>query len=814
MYPARFQNPHKPGRGTRSDRSPWRAFSRCLYLSAGLLLVPADLARAGIEPSPFDVLPGADYWSTPEARIEFGSPELPPVPADFFHPGSEPFSGEIKLQGVPIDPFNLGPTDTIVQRNGIAPLPADGAVASIPIEIIQLQLQSAAPITVQPSGTQWHVLVQLPLSRPALGQMTILRIDEQGGQFDWGAVLEPDIVFIPLEGGPVKFLSPPPPIFIGNASPGAWSYFPPEPPLPDVGPNFFPTLEMDMVWPGTYAQSIYPIWNQPCCLPDGTCSVQPAILCFLEGGTPQGVGSICAGDLNGDGVDDTCARDCNSNGIEDHVEIAAGSARDANSNGIPDECDIAECRSNDLNHNGIPDESDIAAGTATDANSNGLIDEVEQPAGQHSYISMQGGRLRDDKLARWLKDLLVNSNGTPNAKDVKLFFQECYGGGMLDDVARELDKKVPWVGGSASRHDEVSFGERNSNMDSNGPLDRWTRPLLDALDDLPVLRALKKAARDDVANPMNRAGQNERSQYRFSGDDARGITLEDPQAASHHAVLLAGRPDAQRHRNDIRRMCELLKDEWGDLNTTGTSVHVLFGDGTDNPCAGSGVPASNVSAATTAGFAAVLNGLRPLLNANEEFVLYVSDHGTGSVPAVNTGRSAGGVFGYDLDVPQGYWYGLVRDPFNVGPTLEIHATGAYPPATVGVLFNGQPVGFLDPAAIDPQGQNITVLPVLEGAVQIGLNTLEIDTTAAGGGVAIVSADLQLNNINTIPAPGWGDADGDGDVDASDHAEFIACLSGPGGGYAAPGCENLDVDEDGDVDLVDFRLLQTVHTGPL
>jgi hypothetical protein len=791
-----------------------------LALGAGstgeIIVSRSSHVRAGVEPSPFDVQPGSDYWSTPDARIVFGTPDLPPLPADFFHPGSLPFEGEIKLRGIPIDPPSLGPTDTIVQRDALAPLSTNGTAASIPIEIVQLQLQSVQPIVVQPEGTLWQVFIQLPPSRPASGIMTILRVDEQGGQFDWDAFLEPDYVFVPLAGGPPVFLTPPPPLFVNNEAPGVWSYTPPEPPPPGAGPNFLPILKMDMELPGSFEQTIYPIWAQACCLPDGTCQFGPASICLQQGGEPQGVGSFCSGDLDGDGIDDTCLRDCNSNGIDDRIELAAGSAQDANANGIPDECDIAECRSNDLNHNGITDESDIAAGTATDANTNGLIDEVEQPANQHSYISMQGGRLRDDKLAKKLKDLLVNTNGTANAKDVKLFFQQCFGGGMLDDIARELGKSVPWVGGSASRHDEVSFGEGDSNVDSNGPMDRWTRPLVGALADLPVLRALKKAARDDVANPLNRVGQNERPQYRFSGDDARGITLEDPEASSHHAVLLAGKPDGQRHRNDIRKMCELLKAEWGNLDTNGTSVHVLFGDGTDNPCSGSGVPGGNVSAATTAGFCVVLDNLRPLMNANEEFVFYVSDHGTGSVAAVNADRfrGVGDVFGFDLDVPQGYWYGLIRDPFNDGPTFKIHATGAYAPGTVEVFFNGQSIGFLDPASINPDGQNVTTLPVREGAVQIGPNTLEIDATAAGGGVAIVSAEFQLNDISTIPAPGWGDADGDGDVDHEDHIAFVACLSGPDGGYLNPDCANVDIDGDGDVDLVDFQLFQSVFTGQL
>lgn len=766
----------------------------------------------GVEPSPFDVLPGNDYWITLSAEVTFGAPDYPAIPADFFHPGSEPFEGHVRLSGLADGPPELGDADTVVRRTAPALLPGEGSAMTVPIELVELNLRSTEPILV---GTQpYDVFVEVSPTQPGLGDMTIVRVDDQGGTFEWHVSVAPVYIFVPVLGGPPRTLSTHPPLVFGNDAPGAWSYLPPAPPLPGSGPNFYPLTPQELRWPEIYHQTIVPPWVEACCLPSGDCISTHLLACALQNGQPGGIGTSCAGDADGDGVDDTCARDCNSNGVEDHADIAAGTALDLNSNGIPDSCDIAECRNNDLNHNGIIDEADVAAGTAADANSNGLIDEVEQPATQQSYISMQGPRLSDAKLARKLRDLLVNSNGTPNARDVKLFFQQCYGGGMLDDIERELGGSVPWVAGSASRHDEVSFGEPDSNVDSNGPLDRWTRPLIDALHDLPVLRALKRAALEDQAAPMNRRGQNERPQYRFSGDEARPVTLADPGAGSHHAVILAGKPDRQRHRNDVRGMCALLAQEWGDLNTTGTSVHVLFGDGMDNPCADSGVPAANVSSATTAGFCAVLDALRPLLNANEEFVLYVSDHGTASSRAVNRSRLRGvpGLLEYDLDIPEGYRYGLIRDPFNVGPTLELIANGAYPAGALPVFLNGALLGHLDPAALDPAGRNLTVLPIPEGAIVAGTNLVVIDVSA-GAGVTAVSAELQLNDVNTIPVPGWGDMDSDADVDLIDQAGFVGCLSGPGGGYAAQDCANADIDGDEDVDLQDARLLQTVFTGP-
>ncbi len=507
--------------------------------------------------------------------------------------------------------------------------------------------------------------------------------------------------------------------------------------------------------------------------------------------------------------------DCNENGVPDDEDIAAGTSTDFNSNGIPDECDIAECRSYDLNHNGIPDEVEIADGTQADANTNGIIDEAEQPDDEHSSIPMQDGSFLDDELAEKLKELLINTNGTANVKDAKFFFQQCFGGGMLDDLEEALDGSVPWVGGSASRHDEPAYGERDDPDNPDEPMNRWTRPLRDALKDRTAFRGLKKAAREDAANPLNRDRQTERPQYRVGGDGARDITLKDPAASSHHAVMLAGRPDAQRHRNNIREMCELLKEEWGNLNTNGTSVHIVYGDGSDNPCAGSGVPDGNVSAATTNGLCQVLENLRDDLGDGEEFVFYVTDHGDWEADADGGGGFAptrGGVSEYGFDVPGSVRHGMIRERYN-RPFIAVRASGPYPPETVGVTLNGRWIGYLDPGASDGQGNNVTTLFISDRWAEVGSNVVAIDLTAAPD-ILIELVRFGTGSISCLVERGWGDADGDGDVELDDLPPFVNCLSGPGGGWLDATCPYSDVDEDGDVDLDDYRLFQQVHTGSL
>jgi len=123
--------------------------------------------------------------------VNFGT-DVPPIPADFFGPGSDPFSGQVCLVGLPLGPTpfgDFGNADTLIQRN-VDPfdrcdLPNPMPV-TVPIEIVALNLVSSDPITVTFNGGQnpqpWDVMMALSDLVPSPpGQLNVTRDSCNGG---------------------------------------------------------------------------------------------------------------------------------------------------------------------------------------------------------------------------------------------------------------------------------------------------------------------------------------------------------------------------------------------------------------------------------------------------------------------------------------------------------------------------------------------------------------------------------------------------------------------------------------------------------
>ncbi len=83
-------------------------------------------------------------------HVEFGNgPAIPPIPADFFNPGSEPFIGTIAMRGSPFDAA-VSNSSVLVARvaDPVTPADPDGTTRTVQTEMISMSLQSVEPIIV------------------------------------------------------------------------------------------------------------------------------------------------------------------------------------------------------------------------------------------------------------------------------------------------------------------------------------------------------------------------------------------------------------------------------------------------------------------------------------------------------------------------------------------------------------------------------------------------------------------------------------------------------------------------------------------
>ena len=78
---------------------------------------------------------------------------------------------------------------------------------------------------------------------------------------------------------------------------------------------------------------------------------------------------------------------------------------------------------------------------------------------------------------------------------------------------------------------------------------------------------------------------------------------------------------------------------------------------------------------------------------------------------------------------------------------------------------------------------------------------------------IDSITVEVEIVCGLSQGDFGDPNLDGILDLGDHAEFVDCMTGPGGNVNAPLCLHFDYDFDGDCDLRDFSSFQISITPP-
>jgi hypothetical protein len=132
---------------------------------------------------------GEDLFTTQTPASSYTFPLTDPIPAGFFGPGSLPFDGVVLLGG----PAGVA-TDTVVRRMGSMSFGDPPLPATVPIELVSLNLVSCQPITVHYSNSstaQWNVTVTLSPTPLGPGQMNVVKSHTDGGTFSSTLPVQP-----------------------------------------------------------------------------------------------------------------------------------------------------------------------------------------------------------------------------------------------------------------------------------------------------------------------------------------------------------------------------------------------------------------------------------------------------------------------------------------------------------------------------------------------------------------------------------------------------------------------------------------------
>lgn len=306
--------------------------------------------------------PGDDCFTTQCNGNSFYDFSGNPIPAGFFGPGSDPFTGTVVLGG----PGGF-PGDTIVRRLGQMcfpdPLPH---TEQVPIELVQLSLVSCSPIVVTYNGglnpQQWQVTVQQAPTQ-AQGLMRATKTHPDGGVYTAQLPVSADMLFQRLDGpgtaGPL-----PANVTLNTGCAAPWTQ---NLPVFACSSAFQPGFNLDAN-------------QQPCCqetchegpAPDHQHCTTPAD-CNPCLPVPEDCTNLIDDDNDGlcDCEDPDCAgtsgcvcqcsgTDCNANGMDDTIDLL--SVQNCVVNGDCSGCS-SSCNNCDINCDGVLDGNDLDAAT-------------------------------------------------------------------------------------------------------------------------------------------------------------------------------------------------------------------------------------------------------------------------------------------------------------------------------------------------------------------------------------------------------------------------------------------------------------------
>ncbi|MFN7963416.1 MAG: hypothetical protein U0002_19295 [Thermoanaerobaculia bacterium] len=188
-----------------------------LMLGLALVAVPAAQASDDV------IRHGVDTWTTVSSGMTFTSFNQDPLPADFFCPGSKPFTGKVAFRGAKLatEPASALPAiDTIVERMDDARLDKDG-VGYSRIRLLALSLASVEPVDT--GCGLFNVAVRLDGAQPTT-DMKIVRTTRYGGFYVSPLALNVKVRFEPVNGDAKLVREVSRQISLGPGTRSVWSY--------------------------------------------------------------------------------------------------------------------------------------------------------------------------------------------------------------------------------------------------------------------------------------------------------------------------------------------------------------------------------------------------------------------------------------------------------------------------------------------------------------------------------------------------------------------------------------------------------------
>jgi hypothetical protein len=370
-----------------------------------------------------------------------------------------------------------------------------------------------------------------------------------------------------------------------------------------------------------------------------------------------------------------------------------------------------------------------------------------EPAGSHATLEdFNHQEITDTTFAGWVQGALTNGSST-NALDATFFFQQCFGGGMLDDIQTALGTTVPWVGGSASRWDQVAWAT------NDGHYGAWSQALVPQLQvNQPILNAINTARATDVKGVGGTGAEEGQSLVANGGQN---ITLKDATAQSHHAVLWVGDTVFQQDnpfKNVIADVYNTLKAQWAGTNFT---IDVLFGDG-QHDTLGNALPAEwNAKPGTAAQLQATIAAVGQQMAPNEQFLFFGFDHGGTKQPLITAPQVLlpGNNLITSLILTQEQLIAILNNQANGNPIqILIDKLGLPAGVVAPVIWNGDVICVLQGGPGDPACD----VPLADLALN---NTIEIENLSpTEWTVTSLSIDISdlapVDGQFSVPEPGF------------------------------------------------------------